>query len=255
MKVTVLQIEIEWGNPRANIKHAESLMVQEPKSDLYVLPEMWSTGFATEPFNIAEKESESISLKWMINTAHKKQCAICGSLAIMTKEGVYKNRHYFVDGKNDKVKYYDKHHLFGYGKEDKYYQAGEKHTIVTYCGFRILLLTCYDLRFPVWSRYSSGLQYDAIICVANWPESRQNAWQILTRARAIENQSFLIGCNRIGDDDYSHYRGSSVILNHNGKALASCPSNKESFVSQTLSLAELSQLRYKFKVLDDRDIL
>ena len=255
MKVTVLQIDIEWGNPAANIKRAESLMAQAPDSDLYVLPEMWTTGFATEPIDIAEDENESISLKWMIHTAQEKQCAICGSLAIRTADGIYKNRHYFVDGKKGTLSYYDKHHLFTYGHEDKYYQAGEDHQIVNYCGFRILLLTCYDLRFPVWSRYSNSLHFDAIVCVANWPESRQNAWQILTRARAIENQSYLIGCNRIGDDQYSHYKGNSAIISPNGITLKSCHSDEESFITQELSMEELSRIRHKFKVLDDRDIL
>ena len=255
MKVTVLQIDIEWGNPAANIKRAESLMAQAPDSDLYVLPEMWTTGFATEPIDIAEDENESISLKWMIHTAQEKQCAICGSLAIRTADGIYKNRHYFVDGKKGTLSYYDKHHLFTYGHEDKYYQEGEDHQIVNYCGFRIRLLTCYDLRFPVWSRYSNSLHFDAIVCVANWPESRQNAWQILTRARAIENQAYLIGCNRIGDDEYSHYKGNSAIISPNGITLKSCYPDEESFITQELSFEELSRIRHKFKVLDDRDIL
>jgi predicted amidohydrolase len=120
-------------------------------------------------------------------------------------------------------------------------------------GFRILLLTCYDLRFPVWSRYADGLQYDIIICVANWPESRQNAWQILTRARAIENQAFVIACNRVGDDKYCHYRGQSAIISPIGKTFASCPANEETTVSFFLNLESLVQQRIKFKVLEDRD--
>ena len=149
----------------------------------------------------------------MRTTAKRLNCAFSGSLAIKLPDSdIYVNRHYFIDGRSQSETYYDKHHLFRYGGEDQYYQSGEAHTIVTYCGFRILLLTCYDLRFPVWSRYADALQYDAIIAVANWPESRQNAWQILTRARAMENQAYLIGCNRVGDDNYSHYRGLSAII-------------------------------------------
>jgi predicted amidohydrolase len=121
-------------------------------------------------------------------------------------------------------------------------------------GFRILLLTCYDLRFPLWSRYAEDLKYDMIICVANWPESRQNAWQILTRARAIENQAFVVACNRVGDDKYCHYRGQSAIISPIGKTLVNCPPNKESSVSFFLNLESLVQQRAKFKVLDDRDI-
>ena len=252
MKVTILQLNSVWGNPDENIKKAELLINQAPDSDLYVLPEMWSTGFATEPFGIAEDANECKSLSWMIKMADEHHCAISGSLAI-SQDGTFKNRHYFVNGRTGVVSYYDKHHLFRYGHEDRYFEPGESHTIVEYMGFRILLLTCYDLRFPVWSRYAEALQYDIIICVANWPESRQNAWQILTRARAIENQAFVITCNRVGDDKYCHYRGQSAIISPIGKTLASCPANEETTVSFFLNLESLVQQRTKFKVLEDRD--
>ena len=264
MKTTIIQLDIEWGSPLENIRRVEHLMAEAPGSDLYVLPEMWSTGFATEPDGIAESESTSVSLSWMRTTARRLHCAISGSLAMTVSNHnsqfstlnsqLYVNRHYFIDGRSGSETYYDKHHLFTYGHEDRYYQPGDAHSIVEYCGFRILLLTCYDLRFPVWSRYSDALQYDAIIAVANWPESRQNAWQILTRARAMENQAYLIGCNRVGDDQYSHYRGQSAIISPIGKTLASCQPNKEQTVSFTLDLETVRHQRSKFKVLDDRDI-
>ena len=168
--------------------------------------------------------------------------------------GIYKNRHYFINGSTSVVSYYDKHHLFRYGGEDRYYEPGVEHTIVNYMGFRLLLLTCYDLRFPVWSRYASQLQYDAIIVVANWPESRQNAWHILTRSRAIENQAYLIACNRVGNDAYSHYRGMSAVISPIGKTLAACPANEPSTASFSLDLESLRQKREKFQVLEDRDI-
>lgn len=252
MKVTILQLNSVWANPEVNIKSAERLISGAMDSDLYVLPEMWATGFATEPTGIAEEESKCKALLWMKERAQKYQIAICGSLAI-SENGIYRNRLYFVDGRNGTLSYYDKHHLFRYGHEDKYYKPGGEHTIVEYMGFRILLLTCYDLRFPLWSRYAEDLKYDMIICVANWPESRQNAWQILTRARAIENQAFVVACNRIGDDKYCHYRGQSAIISPIGKTLASGPSNEESSVSFLLNLESLVQQRTKFKVLDDRD--
>ncbi len=255
MKVTILQLDIAWGDYSENIRRAEQLMSQQPGSDLYVLPEMWSTGFATEPTNIAEDESTSVSLKWMITTARQHQCAISGSLAICTDNRIYKNRHYFVDGRNQTISYYDKHHLFRYGGEDRFYEPGGEHTIVKYMGFRLLLLTCYDLRFPVWSRYANQLQYDAIIAVANWPESRQNAWHILTRSRAIENQSYFIACNRVGNDPYSHYRGMSAIISPIGKTLVACPANVSSTASYFLDLESLHAKRAKFKVLEDRDQL
>ncbi len=255
MKTTLIQLDIEWGNPLENIRRVEHLMEEAPESDLYVLPEMWSTGFATEPLNIAENEEHSVSLQWMHSTAKRLNCAISGSLAIkLPNTDIYVNRHYFIDGRSESVTYYDKHHLFTYGHEDRYYQPGDAHSIVEYCGFRILLLTCYDLRFPVWSRYADALQYDAIIAVANWPESRQNAWQILTRARAMENQAYLIGCNRVGDDEYSHYRGQSAIISPIGKTLVSCRANSEETASFLLNLETIVHQRSKFKVLDDRDV-
>ena len=252
MKVAILQTDIEWGRPEENIRQAERLMAQEPDADLYVLPEMWSTGFATEPEGIAEEEDASVALAWMKSKAKALRCAICGSLAVHV-DGTYRNRHYFVDGRKEVVQHYDKHHLFTYGHEDQYYTAGDRHMVVDYEGFRILLLTCYDLRFPVWSRYSDEYPYDAIICVANWPESRQNAWHILTRARAIENQAYLIGCNRVGNDSYNHYRGCSAIISPIGKTLACCRPNVPDTASFLLDLESLEHKRTKFKVLEERD--
>ena len=253
MKVTILQTDIEWGIPEENIRRAELLMAQKPDSDLYVLPEMWSTGFATEPFGIAEEETSSKALAWMKSKAKALDCAICGSLAIVV-DGKYRNRHYFINGRKGILEYYDKHHLFSYGHEDQFYTAGDKHLVVDYEGFRFLLLTCYDLRFPMWSRYCDKHPYDAIICVANWPESRQNAWQILTRARAIENQAYLIGCNRVGNDNYNHYRGCSAIISPIGKTLAQCQLNVQDTASFNLDLKSLDHTRMKFKVLEERDL-
>lgn len=253
MKVTLLQLDIEWGNPLENIRRAEILMQQAPDSDLYILPEMWSTGFATDPHGIAEPEATNVALKWMRETAKERHCAISGTLAIET-DSTYRNRHYFIDGRNLSESYYDKHHLFRYGHEDRFYEPGQTHTIVEYEGFRILLLTCYDMRFPIWSRYADALQFDAIICAANWPESRQNAWQILTRARAIENQAFLMACNRVGNDPYSHYRGQSAIISPIGKTLVACHANEEETTTFELDLSTLQHQRSKFQVLEDRDV-
>ena len=253
MKVAILQTDIEWGSPDENTRQAEHLMAQEPDADLYVLPEMWSTGFATEPQGIAEEEATSVALAWMKSKAKELHCAICGSLAVHVDDS-YRNRHYFVDGRKGVVKHYDKHHLFSYGQEDLYYTAGDSHTVVDYEGFRFLLVTCYDLRFPMWSRYSDDYPYDVIVCVANWPESRQNAWQILTRSRSIENQAYLIGCNRVGNDNYNHYRGCSAIISPIGKTLARCKPNEPDTASFLLNFESLEHNRSKFKVLEERDV-
>ena len=253
MKVTLLQTDISWAQPDENIRQARQLLSQSEESELYVLPEMWSTGFATEPVGIAAEESDNAALEWMKSEAAARHCAISGSLAVRLADGTYRNRHYFVAGIAGSVSYYDKRHLFTYGHEHHYYTAGQQHTVVAYGGFRLLLLTCYDLRFPCWSRYATGMEYDAIIIVANWPESRQSAWQLLTRARAIENQCFLIGCNRVGDDRYSHYAGCSVVLGAYGQTLGQCHKNSVESLTVNLDLAELQRRRSKFRVLDDRD--
>ena len=249
MKVTILQLDIVWGRPLENIRRAEHLMASASGSDLYVLPEMWATGFATEPTGIAESEISSVALQWMRSTAMARHCAIAGSLAVQTSDGCFRNRHFFINGRNQNELYYDKYNLFHYGGEDRFYTAGEQNVIVEYEGIRFLLVTCFDMRFPEWVRYNEQKKYDAIICVANWPESRQNAWQILTRARAIENQAFLIGCNRVGDDSYSHYKGLSAVISPIGRTVVSCLANIEQAVSAEIDIERVRQLRRKFKVL------
>ena len=253
MKITLLQTDIAWGNADENIRRARELMEDAEESDLYVFPEMWSTGFATQPEGIAHEETNNEALEWMRQKAAERHCAICGSLAVHLSDGTYRNRHYFIDGRNHRETFYDKHHLFTHGGEDKYYTAGQQRTIIEYEGFRILLLTCYDLRFPCWSRYSDEYEYDMIIIVANWSQSRQSAWQILCRARAIENQAYLVGVNRVGDDNYSHYAGASCVIDPIGKCIGHCRRDRVEALTVEVSMAELMRRRTKFRVLDDRD--
>ena len=252
MKITLLQTDIHWAQPEENIMQAERMMGQNVGSDLYVLPEMWSTGFATEPQQIAHEEADNIALCWMQDAAHRYNCAICGSVAVHLSDGTYRNRHYFVDGRTGMVSYYDKRHLFTYGHENECYTPGRDKLIVNYQGWRMLILTCYDLRFPCWSRYATGSEYDVIIIVANWPESRQEAWQVLTQARAIENQCYLIGVNRVGDDSKCYYIGGSVVVDATG-SVVSRASDREETITVTLDKAELVYRRTKFRVLNDRD--
>lgn len=253
MKVVMLQTDICWAKSDENVRHAQQLMADAPDGDLYVLPEMWSTGFATQPDGIACPESDNDALRWMQQTAQTWQCAISGSLAIRADDGSYRNRHYFVNGRAGETYYYDKHHLFSYGGENQFYTSGQQHTIVNYMGFRLLLQTCYDLRFPCWSRYADGREYDAIICVANWPSSRQSAWQLLLRARAIENQCYMIGVNRVGEDQKCHYIGASAVIDVTGHTLAQCRLGVPQALMCVIRMDELQRRREKFRVLDDRD--
>ena len=253
MKVVMLQTDICWAKSDENVRRVQQLMADAPDGDLYVLPEMWSTGFATQPDGIACPESDNDALRWMQQTAQTRQCAISGSLAVRADDGSYRNRHYFVDGRAGETYYYDKHHLFSYGGENQFYTSGQQHTIVNYMGFRLLLQTCYDLRFPCWSRYADGREYDAIICVANWPSSRQSAWQLLLRARAIENQCYMIGVNRVGDDQKCHYIGASAVIDVTGHTLAQCRLGEPQALMCDIRMDELQRRREKFRVLDDRD--
>ncbi|MDO4159504.1 MAG: nitrilase-related carbon-nitrogen hydrolase [Prevotellaceae bacterium] len=250
MRVTVLQTDIKWGQPKANQDIVSRLMSAAPRSDVYVLPEMWSTGFTMKPEKDAEDLNCPSSLDWMKKKAEEYNCAICGSIAAKTKEGQYVNRQYFVreDGSYD---YYDKRHLFTYGGEDKHYVSGTCRSIAEYKGTRFLMTTCYDLRFPIWMRNNDD--YDAIIVTANWPKSRKNVWQILLRARAIENQSYVIGANRTGEDQYCQYKGNSCIIDAKGKTLAQAK-EKEQSITADIDLNELNAFRLKFPVLNDKDI-
>lgn len=251
MTVTILQTDVSWARPDENVKNVQQLVTAHRGADLYVLPEMWATGFATIPHDIAEND-DSIALRWMQQTAVRQCCALSGSLLIHTADGSYRNRHFFVTP--DSTIYYDKHHLFSYGHEDEFITPGDKHVIALWQGRRFLLLTCYDLRFPVWSRYGRAGEYDAIIAVANWPESRQQAWRVLTRARAVENQSYLIGANRVGDDQFCHYRGESLVCDSKGDTLVEASPNVQQAVTASLDFDKQDSVRRRFKVLDSRDL-
>lgn len=248
MKVTILQRNIEWANPQGNVAKIDETLAGLPDADLFVLPEMFSTGFCTQPEGIAET-ADSDTLQWMKRKAAERNCALAGSVAVY-QEGKYYNRFYFVtpDGA---VHHYDKRHLFTYGGEHKRFTAGKERVVVTFRGVRILLAVCYDLRFPVWARNKGD--YNMILYVANWPTPRVDAWNALLRARAIENQCYVIGVNRMGSDPYCSYSGGSVILSPYGKVLAECPWETESSASAEVDMEALEQFRKKFPVLEDAD--
>jgi len=249
VKVTIIQTDIKWDSIGDNIKSADTLLAGAPQSDVYVLPEMWATGFNVKPDDSMFGDEP---LEWMKHTAEKRQCAICGSLAVKTTGGTLHNRLYFVlpDGS---YYFYDKHHLFNYGGENKHFTPGNKRVVAEYKGVRFLLLTCYDLRFPVWSRYRDD--YDAIILTANWPASRQEVWNILIKARAIENQCYVIGANRTGQDPTCNYIGGSAIIDAKGRVMEQANGTGEQAVTADLNPGMLYEFRKKFPVLNDRDIL
>ncbi len=216
MKVAIIQTALIWENPNANrIQFEEKIRGIEQNVDLIVLPEMFSTGFTMNPETVAETmNGETIS--WMQTLAKHKNSAITGSLVIV-ENGKYYNRLVFVLPSGE-IKHYDKRHLFSLAGEEKVYTKGKTKLIIEYKGFKICPLICYDLRFPVFSRNVED--YDVLLYVANWPKPRINAWNALLKARAIENMCYVVGVNRIGEDQNNHvYNGNSQVIDYLGETL------------------------------------
>lgn len=249
MRITILQRDIEWATPEVNRQRADEAIERNPHSDLYLLPEMFSTGFCTCPEGIAESV-DSPTLQWMKAKAAQADAAIAGSVAVKDGEKYY-NRFYFVkpDGS---VTAYDKKHLFTYGGEHLRFTAGEERVVVEFRGVRFLLEVCYDLRFPIWSRNRGD--YDMILYVASWPTPRVEAWSALLVARAIENQCYVAGVNRVGTDPSCEYCGGSVVIDPYGKCIASCARGEECEATAEVDMESLRAFREKFPVLNDADI-
>ena len=248
MKVVILQQDIAWADPTENVRQAEAAIDRRPGADLYVLPEMFATGFATHPEGVAEP-ADSETLRWMVRKAAACRAAVAGSLAV-EDGGRYYNRLCFVhpDGR---VETYDKRHLFTYSGEHRHYTRGTRRVVVTFRGVRILLQVCYDLRFPVWSRNRGD--YDVALYVASWPVGRIEAWSALLRARAIENQCYVVGVNRVGRDPVAEYSGASVVIDPYGRTVATCEDHHVSAAEAVLDLERLAGFRQKFPVLEDGD--
>ncbi len=249
MKIALIQTHLSWENPKENRIHFEAKINAIAENvDLIILPEMFTTGFTMHPTDVAESMTGETVL-WLQHLAKTRNCAIVGSLVIEENNN-YFNRLIFVfpDGK---IESYDKKHLFTLAGEDQVYQQGNKKLIVDYKGFKICPLICYDLRFPVFSRNTED--YDLLIYVANWPKTRINAWDILLKARAIENMSYAIGVNRIGFDGNNHdYNGHSQAIDFLGNEMLSAHENEGVFIVN-LDKEKLVETRKKSGFLNDRD--
>lgn len=247
LKVTLVQADIIWEQKHANIENYDRLLSQTEQTDLIVLPEMFTTGFTMHPENLKES-MDGPSVLWMKDTAKRMNAAITGTL-IIEENGKYYNRCLWVfpDGV---IRHYDKRHLFSMGDEGKYYAAGNERLVVDYKGWRFCPLICYDLRFPVWSRNSDN--YDVLLYLTNWPSSRHYVWKSLLVARAIENQAYCIGVNRIGcDGEGDAYEGDSALIDPKG--FATFIGEKEKAETFQISYKELHRFRDKFPVLNDQD--
>jgi predicted amidohydrolase len=249
LHIAILQHNSVGHNPMANEEQLEKQLHELPKeTSLVVLPEMWATGFTMKPEVVAET-MKSPSIQWMKEMAKAHHTAICGSLAIKEGEHFY-NRFIFVHP-NQHIDTYDKVHPYTPSGESKVYRAGAGFALIEYAGFRIRPLVCYDLRFPVFARNTDN--YDLLICVANWPAARIQAWNALLRARAIENMAFSVGVNRTGKDAYRlTYPGASAAYNALGDELIFM-NEEETSASFTIDLDTLHKTRKKLPFLEDRD--
>ena len=246
MKTVIVQHRIEWGQTDANLQTLSCMMSRQPGADFYVLPETFATGFLAEGANSGGKQV----LRWMQQQSCLLDAAIAGSVAIEDERGLLRNRLFFVkpDGSYD---YYDKHHLFGFAGETDAYVAGRRRVVVEWRGVRFLLQVCYDLRFPVFSRNHND--YDVALYVANWPMRRREVWQTLLKARALENQCYVVGVNCVGTCSDIDYSGDSAVIDAYGQTVVCCqPSCQETAVAM-LDMQELERFRRKFPVLTDAD--
>ena len=255
LNFTLVQTQLHWEDKESNLQMLEQkIHAIDEQTHIVILPEMFSTGFSMKPKQLAET-MDGPTVQWMKKVAAAKKIILTGSI-IVEDGGNYFNRLIWMLP-NEQHGYYDKRHLFAYGEEDKYYSAGSKRLIASVNGWKINLMVCYDLRFPVWARQQfdeeQNFEYDILIYVANWPERRNIAWKSLLRARAIENQCYVIGVNRVGNDGNNIYHsGDSMVIDPLGEILYEKAHDEEVFTIQ-LSKERLTEIREKFQFWRDAD--
>jgi len=251
MRITLIQDIIFWADKAANLQKVEDqLILLAGKTDLVVLPELFTTGFCTDKLNLAET-MQGETVHTLQNWATKYKLAITGSFMAVENEKIY-NRAFFVfpSGKTETA---DKRHLFSLGREPEHFSAGDKRMIMNYCGFNIFVMVCYDVRFPVWNRNVNN-EYDLAIYVANFPQRRIIDWDILLQARAIENQAYVCGVNRVGIDGQGiDYDGHSALLDFKATPLLHFLENKSSVQTAEITMEPLQRYRHKFAVWQDAD--
>ena len=253
MKIAIVQHDIVAESVERTLSGIESLLAGVEAVDLVVLPEMFATGFDVDDASVAEPASGGAVLRWMQSLAAARRSAVEGSVAVDDnglRNGL-RNRHYFVypDGT---YRCYDKRHLFSFGGENRLYRQGGSPCVVEYKGVRLLLQTCYDLRFPVFSRNRGGC-YDVTVYVASWPKSRISAWDTLLPARAIENLAYVVAVNRVGAVGKLEYDGHSRVIDYLGRTVTGVADGEEGVAVAEIDLSRLRAFRSKFPALDDAD--
>ena len=250
MNISVIQPVIIWEDKSRNFQNfSELLKPLFDKTDLVILPEMFNTGFSMNTAGLSELMYGD-TFNWMKSMSEKGNFGICGSFIVKENLNFY-NRWVFVSGGNE-IKYYNKRHLFTMGGEKERFTPGNAKLIFSFRGTKISPYICYDLRFPVWSRNTE--KSDLIIYASNWPDARQNVWNTLLKARAIENQCYVAGSNPTGTDGMGiSYTGDSMIINPRGEVISSAGKDHNTSITSEISLKELNDFRKKFPVLDDAD--
>jgi omega-amidase len=254
LTITTIQSNLIWEEKSANLRLLEKKIAGiEEKTEIVVLPEMFNTGFSMRPGELAET-MEGETVQWMKRISGENGIVLTGSLMI-EEAGNYYNRLVWMLP-NGQYGYYDKRHLFAFGEEDKHYSPGNKRLIASVKGWKINLQVCYDLRFPVWARQKNneaGAEYDVLINVANWPERRSHAWKTLLCARAIENQCYVVGVNRVGSDgNHVYHSGNSLVIDPLGQVLYHM-ADEEDVNTITLQKEMLEEVRSKFPFWKDAD--
>lgn len=253
LTITLIQTNLYWENKEANLAMLEKkIMAIAEKTEIIILPEMFSTGFSMKTELLAET-MDGNTVIWMRQIATAKRVILTGSL-IIEEQGNFYNRLVWMLP-NGEYGYYDKRHLFAYAKEEQHYTPGNKRLIASVKGWKINLLICYDLRFPVWARQQSqeAPEYDLLVYVANWPERRIHAWKTLLQARAIENQCYVAGVNRVGSDGNDiFYPGESMVINAAGEVQYH-KINDEDIFTITLQKDSLDEVRTRFPFWKDAD--
>jgi len=253
LKLSLVQSDIYWEDIDRNLSMFEEKISSISSSDIIILPEMFTTGFTNNALEFAEEMGQK-TCQWILNLAKQKSSVICGSAIIKEGDKIF-NRFLWAEP-NGEIKCYDKKHLFAMAGEDENYSAGTKKQIITYKDWKINLQVCYDLRFPVWSRRIPNTEedYDLIIYVASWPVARVNAWSTLLKSRAIENQSYCVGVNRVGTDGSGiDYSGASVVIDSLGNEQAGSNPGKEKIIYASINKKHLMKIREKLPFHKDQD--
>lgn len=255
LRISLIQSKLFWESRDENLSHLEGLIgALKGKTDVIVFPEMFTSGFSMDTskgFDTMHGET----MQWMKKNAHDLDAVLCGSIR-MEEEGEYYNRFIWMNP-DGSFEQYDKRHLFSFANEDDHFKQGEEKLIIDYKGWKIMPLVCYDLRFPVWSKnrlVDAVPEYDVLIYTANWPKVRNMPWKTLLLARALENQAYVAGVNRVGfDGNDIEYSGDSAIISPYGAYLTEAKAGEEDIIQADLDYSSLSGFRAKFPVLDDAD--